>query len=544
MKKLISAIIVLCFSFQLSAKSPSKQFDKLLNELFEKNGPGGVALVVKDGKTIYRKAFGLANLELGVKMKPEHVFRIGSITKQFTATAIMQLVEQGKINLDDEITKYIEDYPTHGHTITIEHLLTHTSGIKSYTSLEKWTTEEQKRDFTPKEMIDYFKSQPMDFVPGEKFKYNNSGYFLLGHIIEKVSGQTYEEYIHEHIFKPLGMKSSYYGRNSPIIKNRAAGYAKDDNGYKNDDFLSMTQPFSAGSLLSTVDDLSTWYTAVMSGNVMTKESRKKAHTSYVVNNGEQTDYGYGWSLGNIQGSPLVQHGGGINGFLSASNYLPQENIFVTVLSNCMCNAPGDSATKMVAIALGKPYNWKQIKLEKELLKSYVAVYSSESDGDRIITFDEGKLYSMRTGGSKYELLPYGKDKFFFEDGNSTLEFIRDSQDSITSVILKSTRSDKQWDRTDKAIPKIVEIEVDETLFEKYAGEYALTDTFHLKMFKENGIMYTQATGQPKIEIVGTAQHKFSLVGVDAQLTFNFDEDDTVISVTLHQNGDHEAKRVD
>lgn len=543
MKKIISVLFIISFSFQVVAKS-NKKFDVLLNELFSKDGPGGVALVVKDGKTIYRKAFGMANLELGVKMKPENVFRIGSITKQFTATAIMQLIEQGKIKLDDDITKYIKDYPTHGYTITIENLLTHTSGIKSYTGLKKWTSEVRKKNFTPKEMVDYFKSEPMDFAPGEKFMYDNSGYFLLGYIIEIVSGQTYAEYIQQHIFTPIGMKNSYYGGNSPIIKNRAAGYAKDDNGYKNDEFLSMTQPFAAGSLLSTVDDLSTWYAAVMSDKVMTKASRSKAHSVFTLNDGSKTDYGFGWAIGNIQGSPMVSHGGGINGFLSASNYLPEERVFVAVLSNCMCNSPADVADKMAAIAIGKPFEWEQVHLDEDFLKSYVAVYSSKSDGDRIITFDKGKLYSRRTGGSKFELLPYAKDKFFFDSDTVTLEFLRDAQNKINATILKSTQSDKQWQRTDKPIPTITKIEVDEELFKKYVGEYALTQNFHLKVFKLDGKMYTQATGQSKLEIVGTALHKFSLIGVDAQLTFNFNENDQVISVTLHQNGDHEAKRLD
>jgi len=544
MKKICLMLLIICFTFQVVAKSNSKQFDALLNDLFEKEGPGGVALVVKGGKIIYRKSFGFANLELGVKMKPENVFRIGSITKQFTASAIMQLVEQGKIHLDDDITKYIEDYPTHGYTITIENLLTHTSGIKSYTDLKKWTSEVRKQKFTPLEMIDYFKSEPMDFAPGEKFKYDNSGYFLLGYIIEKASGQTYAEYIKTHIFKPLGMNDSYYGGNSPIIKNRAAGYNKVDENFVNDEFLSMTQPYAAGSLLSTVDDLSTWYAAVMSDKVISKASRDKAQTAFTLNDGSHTDYGFGWSIGNIQGSPMISHNGGINGFLSASNYLPQENIFVTVLSNCMCHYPGEVAAKMAAIAIGKPFEWKQISLTEDELQTYVAVYSSESNGDRIITFDDGKLYSMRTGGSKNELLPYAKDKFFFDDDTASLEFLRDAQDNIKTAVLKSIQSDKQWQRTDKPIPTITKIKVDDELFKKYVGKYALTENFHLKIFKLDGKMYTQATGQPKIEIVGTALHNFSLIGVDAQLTFNFDENDNVIGVTLHQNGDHEAQKID
>jgi len=179
--------------------------------------------VVKEGEVIYRKAFGKANLELDVDMRPEYILQIGSITKPFTACAILKLMEEGKLSLQDDITKYIEDYPTHGHTITIEHLLTHTSGIKSYTGMDEWTSEVRKKNFTPEELTDFFKNQPMDFAPGEKYSYNNSAYFLLGYLIEILSGKTYEVFIDSVFFQPLGLNNSFYGNTSRIIKNRAAG---------------------------------------------------------------------------------------------------------------------------------------------------------------------------------------------------------------------------------------------------------------------------------------------------------------------------------
>ncbi len=544
MKIVLSILIALLITTQVSAKSTNNKFDALLNDFFEKDGPGGVALVVKDGKTVYRKAFGMANLELGIKMKPDNVFRIGSITKQFTASAIMKLVEDGKINLDDDISKYIKDYPVHGHTITIEHLLTHTSGIKSYTGMKEWTQEVHKKDFTPQEMVDYFKSQPMDFTPGEKFRYNNSGYFLLGYIIEIVSGKTYADYINDNFFEPLDMGNSYYGSTTRIIKNRASGYAKKEDIYVNDDFLSMTQPYSAGSLLSTVDDLSKWYTAVMSDKIISKASRKKAHSSYTLNSGKKTGYGYGWSIGNIQGTTQVSHGGGINGFLTASIFLPKDKIFVTVFSNCTCNAPGTLANKLAAIAIGKPFEWKEISIADDVLKSYQAVYSSEDNGDRTITFSDGQLYSKLSGGEKYKIFPYANDKFFFEDSISTLHFSRGKEGHIHSVVRKSTGVDANWIRTDRPIPTITNIKVDDTLFEKYTGKYELSPSFHIKIFNEENKMFTQATGQDKVEIIAFEKHKFVLKDTDIKLTINLDENGKVNSLTLHQNGEHEAKKVE
>ena len=203
MKKLIVFITLITILQALNnpalSQNQEKKFDEVLNEQNFKDSPGFAALVAKNNKIIYRKAFGYANLELDVPMTPENIFRIGSITKQFTACAILKLEEEGKLSLQDDITKFIDDYPTHGYTITIEHLLTHTSGIKSYTSMRSWDNEMRKKDFTPEEMIDFFKNEPMDFAPGEEFRYNNSAYFMLGYIIEKASGKTYEEYLKDKV---------------------------------------------------------------------------------------------------------------------------------------------------------------------------------------------------------------------------------------------------------------------------------------------------------------------------------------------------------
>lgn len=549
MKKIVLMICVLLASTPLLAKSKSKQMDELLNGLFESNGPGGVALVVKDGKTVYRKAFGMANLELDVEMEPEHIFRIGSITKQFTAVATLKLAEEGKVDLNADITEYIKDYPTHGHKITVKHLLNHTSGIKSYTGMPQWTSETRKQDFELTELIDYFKNEPMDFAPGDDFRYNNSGYILLGHIIEVASGEKYADYIQNHIFTPLKMNSSSYGSTSRIIKNRASGYDKADEMYKNADFLSMTQPHAAGSLLSTVGDLHTWYQSVLNDEIISAESRKMAHTPETLNDGEVLDYGYGWGVGNIQGVPMIQHGGGINGFLSASLVLPEEKLFVAVLSNCNCNPPGTVANKLAALAIDKPYNWEKIDLSDEELQSYQAVYEQAKKGNepenlRIITYEKGQLFSLRSGGTRYKIFPFDKDQFYFEDSLSTLEFNRNANGEIESVTMKSNRNDKSWQRTDKPMPTLTEVELSPDTFAKYIGKYELAPDFYIHIFNEGDVMYTQATGQQKIELIATDVNKFTLKGTDIKLTLNSNDAGEVNELVLHQNGNHSAKKVD
>jgi CubicO group peptidase (beta-lactamase class C family) len=544
MKQLMILIACLAISTSVFGQPYEKEYDRLMQEIFTSDGPGGAALVTRNDQIIYRKAFGKANMELDVDMVPENIFRIGSNTKQFTACAILKLRDEGKLELGDDITKYIEGFPTHGHTITIQHLLTHTSGIRSYTSMPEFTREVQKQDWTPMELIDFFKNQPMDFKPGEKYLYNNSAYSMLGYIIEVVSGKTYEEYIVENFFVPLEMNSSYYGSASRIINNRAAGYSKRDTLYINTPYLSMTQPYAAGALISTVDDMYQWYRAVMEDRVISDTSRQEAQSTYHLNDGRETGYGYGWAIGNIQGSPMISHSGGINGFLTHTLYLPEEKVFAAVFSNCDCNAPGEIGIKMAAIAIGKPFEWEKISVPDDILRSYEGVYESEHDGDRIITFSEGKLYSMRSGSARYEIFPYEKDKFFFEEGVSTLQFQRADDNAITAVISRGTGSDIEWKKTDRPVPELEEIELDESIRMKYVGKYELMPTFHISIFITDDIMYAQATGQDKVEIRPIEQNKFALVDVDAQLTFNMDEQGKVVSLTLYQNGEHEAKKIE
>ena len=264
-------------------KQLTAEFDKLLSEQFKTNETGCAALVARNGQIIYKKAFGMANLELNIPMQADNIFRIGSITKQFTSVAILQLMEQGKLSLQDDITKFIPDYPTHGHHITIEHLLTHTSGIQSYTGMKDFG-EIMRKDMKPEELVAHFKNQPMEFAPGTKWNYNNSGYFLLGYIIEKITGKTYPQYVEEVFFKPLGMANSYYGSDSKIIKNRASAYEKGKDGFQNAEPLSMTLPYSAGSIQSTVEDLFKWHQAVHAYKLVKKETLDKAFTKYKLNN--------------------------------------------------------------------------------------------------------------------------------------------------------------------------------------------------------------------------------------------------------------------
>lgn len=338
MKTISKLLIIMLLVFQNAFSQISEaKIDSLIPSKFKAENPGGVFLAVKKGKVLYRKAFGMADLELNIKMKPEFVFEIGSMTKQFTAISVLILAEQGKLKLDDEITKYVPDYPTNGNRITIHHLLTHTSGIKDFTSM-KAIKNIAREDLSPKDLVGFFKNEPIDFKPGEQYKYCNSGYVLLGYIIEIVSGESYEDFITENIFKKAGMQNTFYASHDKIIKNRVSGY-RDKEGLVNANYISFAIPYASGSIMSNVDDLAKWQHALDTNIILGKAFTQKAFTNYKLNNGNYIDYGYGWHLEKVKNKIVREHGGSIFGFKSMGVYVPEEEIYVVGLSNCDCNSP-------------------------------------------------------------------------------------------------------------------------------------------------------------------------------------------------------------
>lgn len=332
------------------AQSVERKIDSLIATQFkDADGPGGVFMVARRGEAVYLKAFGKANLELSANLTPESVFQIGSMTKQFTAISVLMLEEQGKLSTADTVSKYIPDYPS-GNKITIHHLLTHTSGIKDFTKMKSLRDIAQK-EMTPRMLVDFFKNEPVDFAPGDKFEYNNSGYVLLGYIIELVSGQTYRDFVKTNIFDKAGMNQSYYASDRQVIKNRAYGYHKKEQGYVNKSIISFDLPFSSGSLMSTATDLLKWQNALNRTVLVSTGTLKKAFTAYTLNNNEKFTYGYGWHLRDIGGTPVREHGGSIFGFKSMGVYSPGDDIYVIGLSNCDCHSPTQVTIAIAELAL-------------------------------------------------------------------------------------------------------------------------------------------------------------------------------------------------
>ncbi len=524
------------------------KFDPIVQAVFTPELPGCAVVVTQKGTVLYQKAFGMANLELNVPMQPDMVFRIGSVTKQFTAMAILQLVEQGKLGLQDDLTKYVPDYPNQGKRITVEQLLQHTSGIKNYTDMLEWTAEVQTKDLTPMQLIDLFKNQDLDFEPGTQWNYSNSGYILLGYIIEKVSGQSYGDYLTAHFFKPLGMKNSYYGgNNNQVIPKRLTGYKRDVGSVENANYLSMTQPYAAGSILSTVGDLAIWTKAMHTGKVVKKDLFQKAITPCILPDGTDTKYGYGLSIGTIQGSPTVEHSGGIHGFRSDLIYLPKEDICVAVMTNSEFNSPGDVAARLAAAAIGKTYTPPAITLTTKALAEYIGVYQDEKKMDRVITLEGNGLYWQRTGGSRLKIVPYAPDQFYFENALTMVTFIRDDKTkAIIQAIISDRTSDKKiLIKTDKSAPEPrQEIRVAAAQLDKYAGQYELAPGFILTISSKDGQLFGQATGQPQFEMFAETATHFFLKVTEAAADFVVDAAGAVNQLIWNQGGQTmTAKRV-
>lgn len=513
------------------------ELDAIAAKAFPADWPGAAVLVMKGGQPLLRKGYGLADVEQGTRITPESVFRIGSITKQFTAVAVLQLVEGGKIALSDPITKFIPDYPTQGKTITIEHLLTHTSGIQSYTDKPSFLTS-MRTDMTPADLIASFRNDPMQFDPGAQWAYNNSGYILLGHIIESVSGMPYAEYLKKNVFPRAGLTSTYYGDVATIIPKRVPGYANDGGKLVNAAYLSMTLPYSAGSLLSTVDDLAKWNAAVAAGKVVDRKLLDKAWTPFQLTSGESAGYGYGWSMRQLSGERVIQHGGGINGYASFALWLPERDVYVAVLANHQSPSPepGFVAGQLALQAIGKGWAAKPLTLSPSELAAYTGVYRVNENTTRTITLENGQLYSQRTGNPALPIVPVGKDEFVFRESFTTLTFERDAAGKITGMVADDGRTKSRAPLTaDKPVTR-TEISIDPAKLDRYVGEYQLAPTFSLKIFRKGDELWTQATGQSEIRIYPESETKWFLKVVDAQLTFEFDEKGTAKALTLHQNG--------
>ena len=411
---------------------PVERIDAVFRAAYPPAGPGAAVLVVQDGKTVLRKGYGLANVELAVPIRPDMVFRIGSTTKQFTSACVLKLVEEGKLRLDDPVSKYLPDYAGPGRSVTIAQLLTHTSGIKSATEMPAWYPH-MREDWTVEQIIDVFENEPLEFAPGTRWHYTNSGYILQGAILEKVTGRRYPDLVADWIFRPLGMRDTRYDDAAPILPGRVEGYRQARDGVINAPYLSMTQPFSAGALVSTVDDLARWQSALDRNEILSADSRRRMWSPVVLPDGTPTRYGFGWIVWSYQGHAVVEHGGAAIGFSAANMRLPDDRIYVAVLSNCAnCADPRALALAAATTLLGIPFDQRPAtSVSPAMLNRYAGSYKDE-EGDVWGVSRDGDHLTV-TANRIFAAYPESPDTFFFRDAVRTLRFVSDPSGKIVAM---------------------------------------------------------------------------------------------------------------
>ena len=327
------------------ATTKISRMEEVIQPLVAKKQFMGTVLVARGNDILLDKGYGFANAEWNVPNSPKTKFRIGSITKQFTAAAILLLQERGSLNVDDRVNKYMPDAPASWDKITIFNLLTHTSGIPDFTGFADYVSLERLAT-TPEKLVKRFRDKPLDFQPGENWKYSNSGYVLLGYLIEKISGKTYAEFLQENIFTPLGMADSGYDSNSSVIQNRASGYTPASTELVNAHFVDMTIPFSAGGLYSTTEDLLRWERGLFGGKLLSPVSLKEMLTPF------KNEYAFGLFVAIMNGHQVIDHGGRIPGFDTALIYYPEDKLTVVVLANIEVDVAPKIALDLGTLALG------------------------------------------------------------------------------------------------------------------------------------------------------------------------------------------------
>jgi CubicO group peptidase (beta-lactamase class C family) len=412
--------------------------DSLYASIGREQRPGIAVLVAKKGSIVYQKGFAYADIQSHKKITPLTKFRIGSITKQFTAAAILQLQEEGKLNVSDKLSKFFPEFPR-ADEVTIHHLLTHTSGIHSYTNTDSFMRR-VTAPISEEKLFAEIKKYPYDFNPGDEYRYNNSGYFLLGYLIEKITGKKLGEVFKERFFVPLKMTNTgmYDSQHKP--SNEATGYEKNGNAYQPATDWDMSWAAGAGGLHSTVEDLNKWNNAFYHGKILKQESFKAAITPVMLNSGEKPpgmDYGYGLGIGHYRGFESIGHSGGLNGFISQLVWYPREEMTVVMLTN---QSPPELMLDPNRIAeffawqhMDTVETYEPIDVSNVDLTIYEGRFQISKELLMDVTAEGQKLFVQVTGQQKYEMFPSKKDEFFLKVVEAVVHFNRDDKGQVVSA---------------------------------------------------------------------------------------------------------------
>ena len=431
MKKILILVAALCITHLTFAQAD--KLDALINAYAKMYKFNGAALVAKNGVILLNKGYGYRNAAGKIANTEQTVFQLGSITKQFTSAIILKLQQEKKLSVSDKLSKYFPGYPK-GDSITIEHLLTHTSGIFNYTNDGNFMTNEVAKSASREKIMALFKDRPLDFSPGAGWNYSNSGYSLLGYIIEDVTKTPYEQVVRKYIFTPLQMIHSGFDFKRLQNKEKATGYFKlTDKEMIPSPIVDSTVAYSAGAIYSTTGDLYLWHKALQQNKILSKEQQEKAYTPV------RNRYGYGWSIDSVEGKRKVSHGGGIHGFVTNISRVPEDDICIVLLGNTSDPAISAITKSIFAILYGKEYELPKeriaIKLPEEKLKEYEGEYEIRKDLKVIISLKDGELVATPTGQRPDILYVEKEDLLFSRSADLQLAFTRNDKKEIDGFTL-------------------------------------------------------------------------------------------------------------
>lgn len=511
----------------------------ILAAAYPEDGPGVAAIITKNNETVYLGTMGMADIEAGIPIAEDTVFRLASITKQIAAATLLLLAEDGTVDLDAPISTYLPDYPEPGASIPVRRLLNHTSGIPSYTGIPGWMVEENtSREHTTAEMIEIFADLPLDFEPGEQFAYNNSGYVLVGAVIEAATGQPWAEVTKERIAVPLGLETLDTGLNEASIPTFAVGYTNADDP-RPAQMIHMSVPHAAGALVSDIQDIAVWGNALHDLDVVNEATYQAMIAPTVLNNGETENYGYGIGTSTLLDMDTIGHNGGIFGFATDSMYIPSEDIFVAILGNSDSFEiwPGTTLERLAALAIDNPF---PVLTEQEMdlasLEPLFGVYTSD-EVTRSFFERDGQVFTYREDGIESEVSFAGNDTYFY--GPASLNWFEIDASSEPAIMRFYGRESVEPEVLTWSGPVADEIKVDPSILATYVGTYTL-DIPPVAVIAanendlENGISI-QLTGQPAFPLQVISDTEFAVRSVGAVIRFEATEAGPM-GMTIEQGG--------
>ncbi|HEX8644545.1 MAG TPA: serine hydrolase domain-containing protein [Allosphingosinicella sp.] len=526
--------------------------DAILEAAYPADGPGAAVIVTRGGRIVYAAGRGLADLEARRPITPQTVFRLGSITKQFTAAVILQLVAEGRISLDDPVTRFFPDYPQPGGRATVRQLLNHTSGIQSYTGIPGWMTEANtNRPYSTAQMIALFRDLPSPSEPGQRWDYNNSGYVLLGAIVESVTGMPWHQAVAERIARPLGLGSISYGVTGEAAPAMARGYTDGEGGTARlANRIHMSVPHGAGGLVGTVEDLAIWARALHSGRVVSPALYQEMIRPTALPDGGSHPYGFGLGFDELRGRPTIGHGGGIFGFNTDSFYIPSEDIFVAVFANSddPATAPGLVARRLAALALGEPFpEFRPVPADRAAVEPLLGIYrvGPEGGAERRFFTREGRYYTQREDGPELEIFPAGDDRFFYGPNSLTWFRIARREDGahVMEMHQNGANEAEAAVRTGPVPPEAPPVVVPPEVLRTYVGTYTTEGPEVTIALGADGRLTVQLSGQPALGMRALSQTEFQVDRVGARIVFHV-EGGAATRLVIHQGGrELEGRRV-